>query len=145
MILDLCFAIGESHDFKKLGLISLVCLKRCKFFREKPQTLWPVFSLSILLYGPNGQQRSRKSKVQSTSHLEKKLSVLEPTQCLETNALKPVLPNREVKHQISKKSLENDGVPGFLKPTLDLSTLMSNIWRDRISYTLKTNLFFFLI
>lgn len=81
--------------------------------------------------------------MQSREHqsLEKKLSVLQPIQCLETNALKPVLPNREVNHQLS----ENEGVPGFLKPTLDLSTLMSNIWRDRISCTLKKYLFSFLV
>lgn len=59
--------------------------------------------------------------------ITKKLSILQPTKRLETNVLKLVFPNTEVNHQFSKKLLENEGVPEFFKPTLDLSTLMSNI------------------
>lgn len=63
--------------------------------------LFPIFCMVLM-----EQQRSRKGKVQSTSHLVKKLIVLQHPQCLETNALKPVLPNTEVNHQFSKNHLK---------------------------------------
>lgn len=71
--------------------------------------LFPIFCVVLL-----EQQRSRKGKAPITSHSRQKLRVLQHPQCIETNALKPVLPNTEISHQFPKNPLKRKVSLDFL-------------------------------